>query len=136
MPHGSRAAFMFAVGVSAMTAAMPALGQTSDRSRSQLPSDATSGLARPDRIPPPHFPEPRRDLLPSPSPWSAVPAPGAGSSPGVITERQAMNLLAASGFTGVHLLEPGIDGSWTGYASKQGRTVRATVDPQGNISSR
>jgi hypothetical protein len=47
-----------------------------------------------------------------------------------------MNLLAASGFTGVHLLEPGIDGSWTGYASKQGRTVRATVDPQGNFSTR
>ena len=130
MPHGSRAAIMFAAGVSALTASIPARGQTGDI------VGRPGGLARPDRAPRPYFPEPRRDLLPSPSPWSAVPAPKTGSSPGVITEQQAMSLFAAAGFTNVHFLRPNIDGSWTCYASKQGRRVQATINQQGNILTR
>lgn len=140
MPHGSRAAVIIvAAGVSAATASIPARGQF-DR--------FTGGIARPDRTPPPRFPEPRRDLGPSPSPWSAspwsspspwsaTPAPRAGSSPGVVTQRQAMDLLDAAGFTNVTPPEPNIvDGSWTAYARWRGRAVRATVGPQGDISTR
>ena len=129
MPHGSRAVIMFAVGMSAVTASLPALGQT---------GDTTSGLARPDRIPPPRFPEPRRDPPASPSPWSAAPAFGAGSSPGGITQKQAMDILAATGFTSIDVPRPNADGSWTSfvYSNREGRRIRATVDLRGNVTGR
>ena len=145
MPHGKRAAIMLVVGASAVAASIPAPGQTRDRFGSPLPGDnpwsPSGGLGRPSP-PLPRFEEPRRDLPPSaspwssPSPWSVAPTPGTGAWTGAITQRQAMELLAAAGFTDVHPPEPNLDGSWTGLASRQGRTVRATVDPQGNISTR
>lgn len=136
MPHVCRAAIVLAVVASATTASIPAWGQTGDRLSPTLPSDLTRGLGRPDRLPPPPFPEPQRGP-PSPAPWAAVPAPRAGPSPGgIFTEQQAMNLFAAAGFTNVHLMQPNIDGTWTAYASKLGRTVRVTIDPQGNTSIR
>jgi hypothetical protein len=129
MPHWSRVtAVMFAVAVSAATASMPAQGQT---------DPLTGNLARPDRAPPPRFQEPRRDFFPSPSPWSAVPGrAAAGPSSGVITQRQAMDRLAAAGFTDVLPPIPNRDGSWTGSAYMRGERVQATIDLQGNITAR
>jgi hypothetical protein len=132
MPHGSRAAILFvAAGLSAVAASIPAQGQTGDV------VGRPGGIARPDIALRPRFPDSRRDLPPSPSPWSKAPAPGAGSSPGVVTQKRAMDLLAAAGFTRINVPEPSSDGSWTAYATdKQGVRVRATVRPQGDISSR
>jgi hypothetical protein len=132
MPRRSRSAIMFAAGVSVVAASMPARGQTGF-----LPGDLTTGLARPNAIaPPPGFLEPGRDLSPPPFSWSAVPAPGTRGSPGIITQRQAMGILDAAGFTYINPPEPALEGSWTTYArTRVGTLVRATVDSRGNIST-
>jgi hypothetical protein len=132
MPHRSRAAIMFAAGVCAVTVSIPAQGQmTGGEIR------GTGGFTNISPRPPP-FPEHRRREPPPspPSPRSAAPAPGAGLSSGVITQRQAMDLLAAAGFTNIAPPDPRVDGSWTAYASNRGQRVRATVDPRGNIYSK
>ena len=127
MPHRTRAAaIMFAVAVSAAAAPIPAQGQL---------DPFTGSLARPDRAPPPRFPEPRRDFSPSPSPWTAPSWSRTGSSPRVTTQRQAMDGLAAAGFTDVLPPIPNRDGSWTGHASIRGEKVQATIDLEGNITT-
>ena len=124
MLHGNRAAIMVAVGLSAAVAPIPALGQTPS------PGDPTTRLGRPS-APPPRFEEPRRYYSPSPSPW---PSPG-GITPGGITQRQAMDILAASGFTGIHPPVRRSDGSWTASViNRGGGRVRASVDVYGNVS--
>jgi hypothetical protein len=125
MPHGSRSTLMFAFGVATMVASTPAWGQlTSPDVGSQ---DSLLGWSVPN------------DLLyqrPPPAPWSAAPAPQARLSPGGITQSQAMNLLAAEGFTDILPPNPTADGGWTGYASLRGKKVRAVVDLYGNISTK
>src|SRR4051812_48130861 len=111
MPHGSRAAIMFAVGVSAMAASIPAQGQ-------MLLTNPANDLGRLGWTTP-------RSLERRPAaPWSAVPAPGAGLLPGGITQLQAMNLLDAAGFANVAPPVPKSNGSWIGYASRRGQRVR------------
>ena len=87
------AVIMFAAEVSAVAASIRARGQTDDV------VGRPGGLAWPDIGPRQDFPERRRcDLLPSPSPWSAAPALGAGSSPGgVITRLRARRSEGAYG---------------------------------------
>ncbi len=134
MPHRNRAAIMVAAGLSVVAAPIPALGQ--------ITGDPTSRLGRPPP-PLPRFEEPRRDFSPPPSPWSS-PSPWSGAptsrpgpwSSGGITQRQAMDILDAAGFTRIDPPVPNSDGSWTASAISRGERVRATVDLQGNISIR
>ncbi len=133
MLYGTRLATVLAVAA----AAVPARGQSLDRSGARALPDLTNSLARPDRnSPQPRFREPQGSPSPS-SPWAAVPAPRAAPSlGGIMTEQQARDHVAAAGFADVRPLQPGYHGTWTGYASDRGRTVRVTVDPQGNVSTR
>ncbi len=149
MPHGNRAAIMVAVGLSAAAAPIPALGQTPPAlgqtppafgqtppppGQTPYPGDPTTRLGRPS-APLPRFEEPRRDYSPSPSPWSAAPTSRPGSSPGGITQWQAMDILAAAGFTEIDPPVPRLDGSWTASViNRSGRRVRASVDVYGDVS--
>ena len=126
MSHGNRAAIMFAVGVFAGVMSIPALGQI-------LPD--VQGNRGSSWTPPPRFMEDRR-----PAPPTAAPTPGLGAGagllPGGLTQMQAMNLLAAEGFTDILPPVPTAYGGWIASASRQGRMVRATVDAQGKIAVR
>jgi hypothetical protein len=120
MPHGNRAAIILAVGMFAEVASIPAFGQ--------MVPDIQNNRA-PGWTPPPRYLDQR-----PPTRWSAVPAPGTGSPPGGISQMQAMNLLAAEGFTDILPPQPTAAGGWTAYAAWRGRKVRATVDPQGRVA--
>ena len=136
MPHGTRIAVVFALVAGVAAAPVPVRGQSDNRHGPATPFDVNA-LGRPDRIAPPRFPEPQRGSPPPAPSWGSPAGPAATPSfGGIMTEQQAMDRVAAAGFTDVRPLQPGYHGNWTGYASKRGRTVRVTIDPQGNVSTR
>ena len=116
-----RRSTLIAFGVATVVASIPARGQL-------VPE---MNLNRPMWTPPPRH----MDDRPRP-PWSAAPAPGPGLSLGGMTQLQAMDRLAAAGFTNINPPDPTGDGGWAGYASLQGRKVRAKVDYEGKISTK
>ena len=122
MPFRRRAVIVFTVGVLAVVAFLPASGQIVQDYHGSRGSSWT---------PPPRMFENR---LPAPAP--AVPPPLAGVSPGGISQLQAIDLLAAEGFTQILAPVPTAYGGWMTSASWQGRKVKVKVDAQGRISRR
>ena len=51
------------------------------------------------------------------------------------TQKQAMEHIAKSGFTGVTGLAKGDDGVWRGQAMRDGQTVNVAMDFKGNVST-
>jgi putative membrane protein len=67
---------------------------------------------------------------PSPTPMTAAPQPGANS----FTEGEAKSRLEKAGYTDVGALKKDDQGIWRGTASKNGKSVKVSLDYKGNIS--
>jgi hypothetical protein len=122
MPQGRHFIGLSVLGVTAIATALPAWGQT-----------ITPDINGNARIPGWSVPQSSLYQRP-PASWSTVPVPQAGLPAGGMTQSQAMDRLAAEGFTDILPPQPTGYGGWTGYASFRGRKVRATVDSGGKIS--
>jgi hypothetical protein len=69
--------------------------------------------------------------VPNSSPNPGAPVAGANS----FTEGQAKSRIEAHGFTNVGGLKKDSDGVWRGTATQAGKSVRVSVDFQGNVVS-